>query len=170
MKRFRAAAVFVVISVLALATVASAADAKKKNAGAKKGAKITETAQAVADLTLAGKLAAYARKTKSASTMLVAAQIVKNTPVSDKAGPRKKGAKATDAAKKPILTAEGLLAEARTLAAGNADMIAMIDKEASLAATRGAIRGPTTTVENVRGASSDTYTVAFRGGNLPGSA
>jgi len=163
MKRFSRLAVLAMVTMLAFASVATAAEGKKKNAGAKKGAKVSAAAQGVADIKLASDLAAYARRAKNPAAMLVAAQIMKNTPVRDAAA-KKNGAKAGAAAAKRFVTPETLLAEAKTMAGGNTDLVAMIDTEATLAATRGAANGPQRIYENVLAGRTDVFQIKFIGG------
>lgn len=117
------------------------------------------------EVKLGTELVRYARQQKSLPAYLTALQVLGANPTRDlgvqksesggKDGPQK-------ADKEPI-TVEGVAAEARALANGDATAIAQIDALAR-GTSKGAVGGARQAVERVRAYASDTFVVDFRGG------
>jgi hypothetical protein len=155
-----------VAAVLAIASsVAMAADAPKgPNAGAK--ATSSEAASAVETLALADSLAVYGIQNSDPVALIQAAKMKKSAPAraleaaKNTEGTGTKGdAKATGY----DLSADALLARAGTMAAGNATLEGLIN-DAKSTKSRGAVRGPTVHTDTVLAGNTDSYVLAFRGG------
>lgn len=133
-----------------------------------KPGKISEEAQAVADLSMAGKLAEYGRRVQNPLALVVAAQIMKNTPSQDKKMDKETEGKGTaDKGKKSgsLETPEKLLADAKTMAKNNDLINELIDKESKMTAQRGKVGGPIRHVDRIMAYDTDIYRgVTFRGG------
>jgi hypothetical protein len=130
--------------------------------------KLTPQGQAVADLAIVGELAHYGHDAKNPMALLVAAQIVKSNPTQDiKRDKQSEGGSGNASAtgkKGALITADGLLAEAKSLAADDLQMVAMIDAEMKRQGTRGSTTtGPTRHVDRINPDSTDRYKVEFQG-------
>ena len=159
--------------------VAIAADEKtgtnRTEADTEQSAQKSPAADAVSQLGLSYSLVHYGRANKSPLALLTAAEILHRHPTADlgvspktEAGTGKKPDNATAKQEKPAVTAEGLIAEAKTLAAGNdrllelvADVAAKVDE-----ASRGAVGGAKQKITKVNPFATDSYTISFRGGEV----
>jgi hypothetical protein len=143
------------------------AEQGKINQAEEKG-KVSPEAQAVADLTIAGQLAEYGRRTNNPMAMIAAAQIMKNTPVQDKKQEKTAEGTGEETGKKSgvLETADKLLADAQALAKqqGNDAVASLAEKESKITAQRDAVGGPVRHVDRVRAGYTDSYTVTFKGG------
>lgn len=145
-----------------LASPSIAQDKKGTNLSEKEAA-ATDSSKAVDTLALGYKLADYARTAKDARAMIVAAKMVDSVTTkegTDK-GKIEGTGKGTGTAK--VTTAADLFAEAKTLAGGDADIVAAVEA-AQAETSKGVITGAIRTVQYVPG--STTWTVRFtaRGG------
>lgn len=159
--------IIAILTILSLTGICFAEEGT--NLSTDKPGKISEEAQAAADLSMAGKLAEYGRRVQNPLALVVAAQIMKNTPTQDKKLDKKSEGKGTaDKGKKSgaLETPEKLLADAKAMAQTQSnDLIAeLIDKESKMTAQRGKVGGPIRHVDRIMAHAADTYTVRFRGG------
>lgn len=143
-----------------------AADKQGPNAGAKATSDSPE-AQAVQRLQMAYQLAAYGQQQKDPLALTTAARILKQTPVKEQARQKKTEgtAPAQEAAKKdkPAVTAESLLEQAKQMAAGNETVLALV-QQVETERSRGAVSGPNEHPDRVKARTTDSYRIAFRGG------
>jgi len=149
----------------------AAGKAEGVNDAGTKPEKVSDEAKAVQDMATAGRLAEYGRKTDNPMALLVAAQMMKNTPTKDEALIKKtEGPEVAETGKKAgeIDTPENLLAAAKAMAEkqGNESLLAMIDKESKLAAQRGSVVGPVRHVDRILPGRTDAYTIAFEAKGL----
>lgn len=145
-----------------LASPSIAQDKKGTNLSEKEAA-ATDSSKAVDTLALGYKLADYARTAKDARAMIVAAKMVDSVTVkegTDK-GKIEGTGKGTGTAK--VTTAADLFAEAKTLAGGDADIVAAVEA-AQAEASRGVITGAIRTVQYVPGNTVWTVRFTARGG------
>ncbi|WP_422056464.1 hypothetical protein [Sphingomonas sp.] len=145
-----------------LASPSIAQDKKGTNLSEKEAA-ATDSSKAVDTLALGYKLADYARTAKDARAMIVAAKMVDSVTVkegTDK-GKIEGTGKGTGTAK--VTTSADLFAEAKTLAAGDADIVAAVEA-AQAEASRGVVGGAIRTVQYVPGNTVWTVRFAARGG------
>ncbi len=163
-----------VITAIFLFASTGFADQKGTNVSADK-AKVSKNAQAVADLSLAGKLAEYGRRVNNPTALVVAARIMKNTPAQDKKLDKATEGKETASkqAKKTgtLETSDKLLADAKKMAekSSNEIVLAMIDKESKVVATRGKAGGPIRHVDRIMAGKTDIYRgIRFIGGEEAG--
>jgi len=151
-------------AVLALAmTPLHAQDKKGPNTSKKAAAAVSESASAVEAIRTANMLARYGYSAKDPMALITAARIKKEAGGSDSKAARVDG-KAGAAKNKPdALSVEAILARAKELSTGRADLIAMADDVAN-AKGRGAINGPGTLLTVVSARAVDNFRVTFRGG------
>jgi hypothetical protein len=122
---------------------------------------------AIADIRLANDLAKYGYAHNEALPLIQAAEILLSTPTQESKAqatePSKKPADAKEKTTGVPHTPEVLLADAKELAVGNANLLALVkNAESKLGqASRGRVGGPGKTVTSVNGNSTDTYTVKF---------
>lgn len=123
--------------------------------------------EGVSRLTLAGKIAEYGRAENNPLALLVAAQIIKATPATDASMAKAADAQSAegDAAQKKgaLDTADSLLSEAKTMAAGDAQLVAVIEAEGQKTGTRGDVTGPNKHKDRVRAHHTDVYRITFKG-------
>ena len=148
-----------------LAAPAMANDKKGPNVGQGEVA-ATESSKSVETLALGYRLAEYARTAKDARAMIVAAKLVDSVTVKEGTD---KGEIKGDAAGKgatgeaKVTTAADLFAEAKTLAAGDADVIAAVEA-AQAETSKGVVGGAVRTVQYVPGNTIWTVRFTARGG------
>jgi len=178
MKKNLVMGLLVIVTVFAFGMVVTAQDkpaeqpakadaGKGTNQSEEKAAKVSPEAQAVADLNMAAALAEYGKREKNPMALLVAAQIMKNTPVTEEKRTKTEEGEAKEVSGKKAGAADtpdSLLTEAKKLAEGKEDILALIDKEGKIAAQRGASGGAKRYCDRVNPGRSDYYTVTFRGG------
>ncbi|WP_173080211.1 hypothetical protein [Fundidesulfovibrio magnetotacticus] len=156
---------------LVLAAPAAMAQDKNPNASEDKTAKVSDEAKRLEALAMAAQLAEYGRANQSAVALLTAAQIMKNTPVTEatKAKTTEGEGKGDAKGKGELDTPEKLLAEAKTLAKGNAKLIEVIEQEMKQGSTRQVVNGPIRILENVKAGYSDIYKeFVFKGNERAG--
>ncbi len=149
----------------------AAGKAEGKNDAGTKPKKISDEARAVQNLATAGRLAEYGRKSDNPAALLVAAQMMKNTPTKDEALTKKnKGTKVAETGKKAgeIDTPDKLLADAKAMAEkqNNDSLLTLIDKESKLAAQRSTVPGPIRHIDTVQPDDTDIYAITFEGNEL----
>ncbi|MCR5871081.1 MULTISPECIES: hypothetical protein [unclassified Sphingomonas] len=162
MVKFNKKMAMALVAASMLASPSVAQDKKGTNLGDKE-VPATESSKAVDTLALGYRLADYARTAKDARAMIVAAKMVDSVTVkegTDK-GKIEGTGKGTGTAK--VTTAADLFAEAKTLAAGDADIVAAVE-EAQAEASRGVVGGAIRTVQYVPGNTVWTVRFAARGG------
>jgi hypothetical protein len=122
----------------------------------------------VLELGLAEQLAAYGRAYQNPEALLTAARML--AALNPQAVPRQKtteGMGTADDTKPdapaPYLSAETLLAEARTLAADNAPLLAVIAQAEQPPPVKGRVGGPSRHVDRVLAYNTDIYTISFYG-------
>jgi hypothetical protein len=150
------------VAATMLASPAIAQDKKGTNLGEKE-APATESSKAVDTLALGYRLADYARTTKDARAMIVAAKMVDSVTVkegTDKGSIEGTG-KGTGTAK--VTSAADLFAEAKTLAGGDADIVAAVEA-AQAETSKGVVGGAIRTVQYVPGNTTWSVRFAARGG------
>lgn len=155
---------------MALALVAASMIAAPSIAQDKKGPNLgdkdvpaTESSKAVDTLALGYRLADYARTTKDARAMIVAAKMVDSITVKEGAdkGKIEGTGKGTGTAK--TTTSADLFAEAKQFAAGDADILAAVEA-AQAETSKGVVSGAIRTVQYVPGQTTWTVRFAARGG------
>jgi hypothetical protein len=159
---------------------AQEADTKGTNASTDKG-KEGGSATGVTVLNEAGQLVRYARENESAIAMITAVQMIervryqeKSERISAKKSEATKGGdekKGDQKAQNPAVTfdTQALLAEAKSWAKGNPQLLALIDTEAAKhtsTGTLGATNGPIVHRDQVLGRTYDDFTVNFYAGEL----
>lgn len=147
-----------------VAAIAGAPD-KKVNLDSAKGAPATPALTAVETVNTAHNLVRYADANKDPLALIAAARILKETG-SQPADAKREGTAAADKkATDQKFSVDAILARARVLAGGRADLIALADDVAKSGA-RGSVRGPARWTEVVNGRAVDVYRFSFRGGEL----
>lgn len=151
------------LSALSSPLLAQAAG-KGSNADAAKATATSPAVQAVETVRVADALARYGDAKKDPLALIEAAKMKKEAgeqPLTltrkDKGEAGKKDSKLAD------YSPDALLARAKTLAAGRADLIALADDVAKSGA-RGAVGGPKSSRTVVKGGYTDQFTVKFEGG------
>ena len=140
---------------------ATASDSKTKAAAAKTPE--STTSSAVTAVATAHALVRYGDANKDALSLITAARMIKQAGTRD-GNIARTGGQAGEAKGKPDAYAvDAILARAKALAGGRADLIAMADDVAKEGA-RGASNGPNIHRDVVRANVTDVYQVSFRGG------
>jgi hypothetical protein len=146
------------------ASGAWAAEGAKKGSNAAKGkpAATSPAAQAVENTRTAYALARWGDAQKDPVALVTAARMLRDIGSSDSTAKPSQAAGSKASGGNPM-TVEAILARARTMAAGRADVVAMVD-DVEKSGARGRVGGPgsTRTVVNTR--ATDVFTIAFRGG------
>ena len=155
--------------LVALAAVSTGAWAQdKKAAGPNSGPKsqaVSPSAAAVADVALARQLARLGEQRKDPVLLIAAARLLQESAGKVTSPEKPESSTGDGASTKPAVdtSAAALLASAKKLAGGRADLIALVDETAA-AGTRGAVSGPGRAVTVVRSGGADSFRVTFRGG------
>jgi len=156
----------------ALAVTASWAMAQdgKINVSEAKAGKASDEVRRVENWAMAAKLADYGRANKAPLALLAAAQIMKNTPVSETRQAKSTEGKATSDAKggKRLATPETLLAEAREMAGNNPRLLELIEQESKMGASRQVVGGPKKHIDTVKAGTTDIYELEFKAGEKAG--
>jgi hypothetical protein len=166
---------FLSIGIIALSSANSFIFAQEKVNKKEKSDKpviSTPAAKSVEDLALAQKSAEYGRKTNSVEALITAIKIVANTPTtklevtktsnnidSTKVDQGKK----TSSANLSDITLSSLISDAKKMANGDKNLLALIEKASKADNSRGVVGGPKFTNERVLGRSQDNYIVTFEG-------
>jgi hypothetical protein len=149
--------------IAAVLTAASASAQDKKGTNLSDSVAIPAAPTPAEQLVLGYRLADYARTTKDARAMIVAARMVDSITVKEGTDRGKlEGAGKGGGEARPI-SAAGLFAEAKQFANGDADILAEIEK-AQAESSRSAMRGAIRTVQFVPAQTTWTVNLAWRGG------
>ncbi|CAK0766126.1 Peptidase C-terminal archaeal/bacterial domain-containing protein [uncultured Gammaproteobacteria bacterium] len=162
--------VFAVVLALPLLVVGlSTARAAESNLDTDPAKAATNQPANVQNLALATQLIQYGRVHKDPLAMIVAGQIKKEVGVREEKREKASSEGENDAQAKTDKTntdsAEQILAEAKTLAQGRNDLIAIIDEIAETV-TRGRVGGPAVTYDRVKARGIDKWRLTYRGGQL----
>lgn len=162
--QFNRARVLAVASLVCLAAASAHAQTKKPaNVGKPVSAAKSETAEAVEAISIADLLVRYGYVKKDPLALITAAKIKKEAGGTESKATRV-GGTAGDAKNQPdALSVDTILARAKEMAGGRADLIALADDVAK-SGTRGATSGPAGTRTVVRTRAVDSFRVTFRGG------
>jgi len=121
----------------------------------------------VANLLMAERLARYGEQTQDPLALIVAARIKQET--GERAAKREfkpsDGQGAASASGRPDNSAQGLLARARAMAKGRADIIALANETES-SRSRGRTEGPHVVTSVIRGSTTSALPLQFEGGTL----
>jgi hypothetical protein len=166
--RFNLSLMAAVCAAVAMASTVQAADTP---AAAKKGGNVDQTrstpispaAQQVATASTAYALARYGDANKDPLALVVAAKMLKEVGQSDGKATRTKAGGTETKDKPDTMTVDAILARAKALGAGRADIVALAD-DVSKGGTRGNVNGPQGWRSVVSGRTIDTWRVSFRGG------
>jgi len=144
---------------------------ESKNQGATKAATVSEDGQAVLYLAAAQQVAEWGRRNENPAALLVAAQMLKSVPAAAKEVKKEvKGKPEEDSGEKKgsLDTPEVLLDEAAKMAKGKEpELFSTIEKEKSVKATKGEVRGPGRVIDRVSRNSRHIYDdLVFVGGEL----
>ena len=153
---------------LSIAFSDQAPSAKATNMDGSGRGEVTAGAVGVDNYVLAHELAEYGKEQKDPFALLAAARIIKATAVKEeKRTKTTEGTPAGPEASGKVASADDLLAAARAMVEGkNMALVAMIDKEMQIAAKRGAVHGPISHTDRVRGNTNDVYTITFKGAEV----
>jgi hypothetical protein len=158
-----------VSGLVALAAVSTSAWAQdKKAAGPNSGPKsqtVSPSAAAVADVAMARQLARLGEQRKDPVLLIAAARVLQESAgkVTSPEKPESSTGEGAGTKQAADASAAAMLASAKKLAAGRADLIALADETAA-AGTRGAVGGGKVGQTVVRSRGVDAYSVTFRGG------
>lgn len=153
----------VAIAALGMGAMVSHAQDGKKGANLGKPAAATQSALAVESLAAARTLVRYGDANKDPLALITAAKIMREVGSTDSKAERS-GGKAGAAKNKPDNSAsDAVLARAKALAGGRADLVALADDVAK-AGSRGAVGGPGRARTVVNSRATDNFRVTFRGG------
>lgn len=128
------------------------------------------SADAVAQLGMAYKLANYGRENKSPLALLAAAEVIGSIPTATldqkpatQADGKTEGA--GDKKERPEVTAAALVAEAKQLASGDEQVLALAERVAAKISEkpRGALRGPKRDFTSVPALATNVYRIPFNG-------
>ena len=157
--------VVVVAGLFALASVSAPAAAKAKapNVGAKLSADKHPAAASVEAMHTAERLLRYGYANKDPLALIAGAKIKRAASAAEGQFERVSGKPGATKSKADAYSVEAALAEAKNLAAGRADLIALADDVASSGA-RGAVGGGKYTTTVVDNRAVDNFKVRFRGG------
>jgi len=148
---------------------ATAAAEKNLNLDTAKRARATPALDAVQAIHTAHALVRYGDANGDALSLITAARILKQAG-SRSASARREGSVAVEKkTRDERFSVNGILARATILANGRADVVALADDVAE-SGTRGAINGPARWTEVVSSGRTDSYRIAFRGGESAGVA
>ncbi len=168
MSRIRLLAVAVVLCGLAAASTARAQDKNGPNLDkSPKAAKVSDKTKALQDLELASRLINYGRANKHAESLLVAAQIIHNTPTAPiKATPTIKGEKGNAAAPAKVDNSpKALVAEANKLSNTPAvKTLAAATMQALEEQPRGRLGGPGVDTFTIYPGQTISWPTTFIGG------
>lgn len=152
------------LAILAAPMMAEAASRKGSNADTAKATATSTAVQAVETVRTADALAKYGDAKKDPMALIQAAKMKKE--VGEQAltltrkGTGDAGKKASKAADYSV---DGMLARAKTLASGRADLVALADDVAK-SGTRGVVGGPKSGRTVVKGGFTDQFVMKFEGG------
>ena len=148
------------LAVLSAPILATEAEAPNL-AEAPKTQEPSPSAEAIQALALASQLATYGTEAQDPLALIVAARITAAHPTEPAQATKSQGER--DAEAVPMATPEALLAQARELSGGNAEVLALIDAAAGATTTRGAIGGGKYLSDKVLRGHTDIWTIEFRG-------
>jgi hypothetical protein len=136
---------------------------EKQQVSTEKEGEITAPAPSMQTIILAGQLAKYGYENNSATALIQAAELYLRAGATDfKPVSAEKGQGAATTKDEYIShDAKQILTDARTLAEGDAVLLAMIEKVEKAKPSRGAVGGPKRGEFRVLANTTDTYTVKF---------
>ncbi len=162
------------MSLIGLSLLAGSVYADDAKTGANDGGQTTlkpaATPSALETVKIAGDLASWARNNKDPVALASAARLLGSIPPTQEMKDPKKQADGDqkadkDAPKAKDFTPAALIAEARELAAGNKEALAVIDSiEKTIPTARGGVKGPVTDKDTLPPGGAMTYAIAFKGG------
>jgi hypothetical protein len=169
MKRSLLQRLLVAIGLVLFGTIGSALAQEKKAAGPNRGKAQAPSpeAQAVVDAAMAERLARLGEQQRDPLLLIAAARVMQQVGSQTvERKPQSQGGQAA-ATKTPGAgrTPATLLARAKELSGGRADLIALAD-EAANAGTRGAAGGPKAGRTVVRSRAADVFTITFTAGQV----
>ncbi|WP_376988139.1 hypothetical protein [Bosea sp. R86505] len=133
-------------------------------AGANAEAKSGTSRSVLGDLALGYQLYGIGQERKDPLVVIAAARLIAAVPLADRQREKvERGGTDTAGADKKPLDLDAVLTGARTLAAGDKTLLAMIS-DVETTASRGRVGGPGRTASGVRAGATDVYTERFRGG------
>jgi hypothetical protein len=154
----------VALAISATPIMAQAAAGKGSNADAAKATATSPAVQAVETVRTAEALGKYGDAKKDPMALIQAAKMKKEAGEQALTLTRKgKGEAGKKEAKGADYSVDGMLARAKTLAAGRADLVALADDVAKSGA-RGAVGGPKSGRTVVKGGFTDQFVMKFEGG------
>ncbi len=157
-------ATLVAFAVSATPIMAQAASGKGSNVDAAKATATSPAVQAVETVRIADALAKYGDAKKDPMALIQAAKMKKEVGEQaltlSRKGVGEAGKKVSKAADYSV---EGMLARAKTLAVGRADLVAVAD-DVSKSVARGAVGGPKSSRTVVKGGFTDQFVMKFEGG------
>jgi hypothetical protein len=148
-----------------LMCVAGTAVQAQQTKGTNRGpaAATTDSARAVDSAQTATALVRFGDANKDPLALITAARILKSIGSSESTAKRTGGTPGDDKGKPAADTVESILARAKTLAAGRADLIALAD-DVEKSGSRGATGGPKRNTTVVASRGTDRYSISFDGG------
>lgn len=157
-------------ALLSSAAFAQADDKMGTNRAQQASAATTPQAMGVEKVKLAADLAAYGRQSGNPVALLLAGQLhaevggteARREKTSEAAGDAGAAPAAAKTDRAPM-TAEALFTEARTLARGDSELLARIERTAQRQ-SKGRVEGPAYHQDSVSARTNDWYTLNFRGG------
>jgi hypothetical protein len=156
--------VFLTLLIATSASVNFAYSQDKQPATAEKSGDIVAPSREMQTIVLAGQLAKYGYENNSATALIEAAELYLSVPTQEFKPESAELGKGEETTKTEFVSHDPkkILADAKELADGDANLLALIEKlEKATGASRGAVGGPKKTVEKVRAKSTDTYTIKF---------
>lgn len=151
------------LTALVLAVAASPAwSAQKKNKAAIKEAAVTPAVAAVQTTATAHALVRYGDANKDPLSLITAARMLKGAGSQPSDAKRLSPISKEEKAQADQFSVDGILARAKTLAAGRSDLIALADDVAK-GGERGAVVGSRRWQSVVSSGHTDQYRVTFRG-------
>jgi hypothetical protein len=154
-----------VFLTLLIATIASAnfAYSQEQLPTEEKKGEIVAPSPVMQSLVLAGQLAKYGYENNSASALIQAAELYLSVGLTEFKPESFEQGNGEETTKDEYVSHDPkqILADARTLADGDATLLAMIEKVEKIAPSRGAVGGPKSGAYKVAAKSADTFTVKF---------
>ena len=125
--------------------------------------------QEVQTIRLANELARFGYENASAMALIQAAEMlasVSTQPLTHESKEQGRGEASAQKDEKPAFSPQTLIADAKRIAAGNQNLIALADNVRIDNATRGRVGGPGVITTIVQARATDTYTISFRAGHV----
>jgi hypothetical protein len=154
----------VFLSLLIAATIsANFAYSQDKQQTAEKKGEIVAPSPAMQTIVLAGQLAKYGYENNSASALIQAAELYLSVGLTEFKPESFEQGEGDETSKDEYVShnPKQILADARTLADGDATLLAMIEKVEKVKSSRGAVGGPKRGTYKVAAKSTDSFTIKF---------